>query len=206
LRTPLLAAALLAALPAAAGALEPDLGLRVGVGAAAGSAARNVPMSEVVPVQYPVQLDLLAREGPLAAGAYGSLALATAGRCPGASCSAWAARVGLQATWTFARPRGPAPWAGVASGYEWIGEDRRQGGTVTTRYRGFEVLAVQGGAEWRLWDRVALGPYALLSVGRYARYALDTGLAQTSVAIPDRAIHAWFHVGVRGRLLLGGRS
>jgi hypothetical protein len=162
-------------------------------------------MSDVVPVQYPVQLDLLAGQGPLSAGAYGSLGLASSGRCPGASCSAWAARVGLQATWTFALEGGPEPWVGIASGYEWMTEDRRQGGTLTTRYRGFEPLAAQGGVEWRVWRWLALGPYGLVSVGRYARYSVDTGLEQASVAIPDRALHVWLQAGVRGRFVAGGR-
>jgi hypothetical protein len=205
MRTLSLAVAVLAMLPAAAGALEPVVALRLGVGAGLGSAARDVPMSDVVPVQYPVQLDLLAREGPLAAGAYGSVGLASAGRCPGVSCSAWAARVGLQGTWTFALEGGPEPWVGVASGYEWITEERHQGGTITSRYRGFEALAVQGGVEWRLWRWLAVGPYGLVSGGRYARYSLDTGLEQGSVAIPDRAIHVWLQIGVRGRLVLGER-
>lgn len=201
-----LSAALSAALlPAAAGALEPVVALRLGVGAALGSAVRNVPMTDVVPVQVPVQLDLLARQGPLAAGAYGSVGIASAGRCPGASCSAWAARVGLQAIWTFARARGPEPWLGVASGYEWVTEARRQGGTVTSRYGGFEVAAVQGGVEWRPVRWIAVGPYALVSVGRYARYWLDTGVERGSVVIPEKAIHAWLQAGVRGRLVSGGR-
>jgi outer membrane protein len=203
-RTLLPLVALLAALPASrARAVEPVVALRLGVGAALGSAVRDVPMSDVVPVQYPLQLDVLARQGPVAGGAYASYALASAGRCGGASCSARAARVGLQGTWTFTTAGASEPWLGVASGYEWITEERRQGGTITSGYRGFEPLAVQGGVEWRVAPWLALGPYALLSVGRYARYTLDTGLEQASVGIPHPALHAWIHLGVRGRLVLG---
>lgn len=203
---PAAAAALAAALlPPAARALEPVVALRLGVGAALGSAARTVPMTDVVPVQYPAQLDLLARQGPLAAGVYGSVGPASPGRCPGASCSAWAARVGLQATWTFSWARGPEPWLGLASGYEWITEDRRQGGTITSRYGGFEAVAVQGGVEWRPWRWLAVGPYALVSAGRYGRYAVDTGIERGAVVIPEKTLHTWVQVGVRGRLVLGGR-
>src|SRR5512138_951094 len=102
MRTPLLLAALLAALAApGARAVEPVLAARLGVGAAVGSAARDVPVTDVVPLQFPLQLDALARHGPLALGAYGSVGLGYPGRCTGASCSAWAARVGMQGTWTF---------------------------------------------------------------------------------------------------------
>jgi hypothetical protein len=213
MRTPLLLLALLAAAAAAppAGAaeptrrLEPVVALRLGVAAALGSAVRDVPMSDVVPAQYPLQLDALGRLGPLAFGAYGAYALASPGRCAGATCSAWAARAGLQVTWTFATEGGSAPWLGLASGYEWLGVERRQGGTVTAGYRGLEPLALQGGVEWRVASWLALGPYGAFSAGRYARYTLDTGLERASVAVPHPALHAWFHLGVRGRLVLGGR-
>jgi outer membrane protein len=197
-------ALLLAAAPRAR-AVEPVVALRLGVGAAVGSAARDVPVSDVVPAQYPLQLDVLGREGPLALGAYGSFGLASAGRCAGASCSAWAARIGLQGTWTFTTAGGSEPWLGVATGYEWISESRTQGGTVTSKFRGPELLALQGGIEWRIAPWLALGPYALVSLGRYVRYSVDTGVESGSVAIPDRAFHAWFHAGVRGRLVLGDR-
>lgn len=203
-------AAVLAAFPAArarpaAPRLEPSAAVRLGVAAALGSAVRDVPMSDVVPAQYPVQLDLLGRTGPLALGVYGAYAPASAGRCAGASCSAWAARAGLQASWTFTTRGGSEPWLGVASGYEWITVERRQGGTVTARHRGFEPLAVQGGVEWGVARWLALGPFGALSLGRYTRYALDTGVEQGSVAIPHPALHAWLQVGLRGRLVVGAR-
>lgn len=204
MRSPLLVTLLVALAPVAR-AIEPVVALRLGVGAAVGAAAANLPMTDVAPVQVPLQLDVLGRQGPLSLGAYGGVALASPGRCPGASCSAWAARVGLQGTWTFAVGGRSEPWLGVASGYEWLGEDRTDGGTVAMRYRGLEPLALQGGVEWRVLRWLALGPYGLVSLGRYARYAVDTGVERGSVSIPDRAVHAWFHVGVRGRLDLGDR-
>jgi hypothetical protein len=162
-------------------------------------------MADAVPLQFPVQLDVLGRAGAAALGAYGALGLAHAGRCDaGATCSAWTARVGLQGTWSFRTESGLEPWVGLASGYEWASEDRtRGGGTVITRYRGFEPLAVQGGLEWRVFRRLALGPYTLVSVGRYTRYAVDTGLESASVSIPSPTTHVWFQVGVRGRLSMG---
>lgn len=208
MRTLLPLPALLVALalpPRAARAVEPVVALRLGVAGAVGSAAADVPVTDVVPVQLPIQLDVLGRQGPWAIGAYGSAGLGHPGRCGGgASCSAWAARVGVQGTWSPATVRGLAPWVGVATGYEWVSAERTRGGTVTTRYRGLELVAVQGGLEWPVWSHLALGPYALVSVGRYARYAVDTGQERASIRIPDPALHAWFQVGVRGRLLLGG--
>jgi outer membrane protein len=207
MRRGLFAAAIAAALAAAPAArAEPVIALRLGVGAAVGSAVADVPVSDTIPLQFPLQLDALWREGPIAGGIYGSWAPATAGRCGGASCSAHVTRLGLQGTWTFARGDGGEPWAGLASGYEWATEERTQGSTVATSWRGFELLAAQGGIEWRLGRWVALGPYALASVGRYAHVSVDTGIESASQAVPSTAIHGWFQLGVRGRLVLGEKT
>jgi hypothetical protein len=194
--------ALAAAPPARA---EAELSLRLGIAPAIGSAADDVPMSDFVPLHFPVQLDALWREGPIAAGLYASWGPGRAGRCgPDASCSASVTRLGLQATWTFRGAGGPEPWVGLATGYEWASHERTSGGTVKTSLRGFEPLAAQGGVEWRVHPRLAVGPYGLLGVGRYARMSVDTGLASAAAPIDARAIHAWFHAGVRARLVLGG--
>ncbi len=204
MRTPLAAAAVLVALCGARPArAEPVLALRLGVAPALGSVAADVPVSDAITTQYPIQLDALWREGSLAGGLYGSWGPARVGRCGDASCSASVTRLGVQATWTFADVGRAEPWVGVASGYEWATQDRTRGGTVTTSWRGFELLAAQGGIEWRVWSRLALGPYALLAVGRYTDVSLDTGYGSASGEIANRAVHAWFHVGVRARLVLG---
>ena len=206
MRTSLRAAALLAALAAASPTrAEPSLALRFGVAPAVGSAATDVPMTDVIPVQFPLQLDALWRVGPASAGIYGSWGPGRAGACGAATtCSARDWRVGLEATWTFATAGQFEPWVGLASGYEWAIVDRTHGGTVTTALRGFEPIAVQGGIEWRLGRWVALGPYALVGVGRYTDVSVDTGYGSVSEAIPNRAVHAWINLGARGRLVLGG--
>lgn len=199
-------------LGAARARAEPVLAVRLGVAQAVGSAVADVSIADTVPLQLPVQLDGLWRlpvslgqgRGTLDAGAYGSWGPAWVGRCrAGQSCSASVARLGLQALWTFVTAGGAQPWLGVASGYEWAREERSRAGTVTTTYRGFEPLAAQGGIEWRVGRRLALGPYGLLALGRYSRVSLDTGLASATAELPDKAIHAWVHAGVRARLVLG---
>jgi len=199
-----LALVVLAAAPAAALEVTPVLALRLGVAPALGSAVADLPIADTIPLQFPIQLDALLGQGPLALGAYGSWGPAHAAKCGDASCSAWVGRLGLQATWTFAVEGGPAPWVGLASGYEWAREDRTRGGTVTTTWAGWEPIAVQGGVEWRVLRWLALGPYGLVGVGRYSRYTVDTGFEQASSAIPHQAIHAWIHLGVRGRFLIWG--
>ena len=204
MRTPLAAAATLLALAPRLGRAEPSsapvIALRLGVAPALGSAAADVPASDAVRLQFPVQLDALWRVGRAAAGAYASWGPARSGGCEGLCASV--TRAGLQATWTFAPWRGGEPWAGVATGYEWARE--RGDGDVTLTWRGFELLAAQGGIEWRVAPAVAVGPFLLFGVGRYTNVALDTEVESASAELARKAVHAWFHAGVRARLVLGG--
>jgi hypothetical protein len=199
------AATLLAALAPRSGRAEPLLALRLGGAGAVGSVVDDVPVSDGVRYQLPfLQLDALWREGRIAGGVYGSWGWGNVGGCDG-SCSASVARLGLQATWTFAPARGAEPWAGAAVGWEWTTERRASGGTeVETRFSGPELLAAQGGADWRVARWLAAGPFLLFGLGRYTSMSLDTGLESASEELPDKALHVWIQAGVRARLLLGG--
>ncbi len=191
-------AALVLALAAASPArAEPVLALRLGIAPGLGSAAGNLPMSDAVALQFPVQGDALWRVGPIDAGLYGSWGLAEAGGCAtGETCSARVWRAGAQATWTFAAG-GSAPWAGLAAGWEWASVDRSAGGTITSTFSGPE-LALQGGVEWRVARWLALGPYLLAGGGVYGRYAVSTPAGSASADLTDRALHVWLGLGVRG--------
>jgi hypothetical protein len=204
MRLPLAAAALLAlaSLPARA---EPFLALRLGVARAFGSAAADVPASDAVPFHFPLQLDALWRYRRAAAGLYGSWGRGTVDSCEG-SCSATVWRAGIQAAWTFAPVRGAEPWAGASAGYEWATARRaRAGSEVDATWRGWELLAAQGGIEWRVARAVALGPFLVVGLGRYTDLSVDTGLDSASAPIRDRAVHGWVQLGVRARLAPGGQ-
>src|SRR6266511_3657918 len=197
MRTPLAAAVILAARAARA---EPVVALRLAIAPAVGSAEADVPVSDALSLQVPLQLDALWRTGRLAAGLYGSWGLARYGACGSGSCSASVSRLGLEATWSFAPISGAEPWAGVGTGYEWASATRAQSGTSTdTRWRGFELAEAQGGVEWRVGPRFALGPFLLVGVGRYARYTVETREESATAEIARKAFHAWIHIGVRGR-------
>ena len=202
LLTPLRAVALGALLLPAAALARPTLGLRLAWAPAAGSAAEHVPMTEVIASAFPVQADALWRWDRLAAGAYASWApgLVGAGTCTdGASCSASAIRAGAQATWAFDPwSFGAKPWVGGGRGWEWASQRReRLGAVTTTRWNGPE-LAAQGGAAWRVGARFAIGPFALVGLGRYAGLSVETTQGSASGAIEHRAVHAWIHLGVCG--------
>ena len=198
------AAALALVLAAPAARAEPVAALRLALAPSFGSAAADVPVSDVVTMQFPLQLDALWRHRNVSAGGYASWGRGRVDACSG-SCSASVWRLGLQATWSFAPVRGAEPWAGLATGYEWASARReRAGAEVKSTWKGFEVLALQGGVEWRLGRRFALGPFLLLGFGRYSDLSVETGFGSAEAPIAERAFHGWFHAGVRGRLVLGG--
>lgn len=203
MRRSLHAAALLAlaaaASPARAG---PEVALRVGVAPALGEATGDLPMSEAMRLQFPLQLDAGWRRGPLAAGAYLSWAVAAGPRCDaGVTCSASIWRTGFAGTWHFPVPSRARPWAGAGGGWEWAASSRRNGGTIETTWSGWELFA-QGGVEWRVARRIALGPYATVAAGRYTRYGVETPVESGAAAVLRPAFHFWLHAGVRARLAL----
>ncbi len=200
MRRALLLAALL--LPAAARA-RPSAALRLAFAPALGDVAESVPMSDAMRAQVPLQLDLLWRVGPLSAGAYVSWGLGQGGPCDaGASCSASDLRVGVEGLHAFA-PLGRAgvvPWAGLGLGWQWTSRSRERLGNETTFTWSGAELSLQGGAEWPLAGRYSLGPFVSIALGRYGRVALDTPEGSASAEIGSKAIHAFIHVGVRGKV------
>ncbi len=201
------AAVLLALAAPVAARAEPAVAVRLAVAPAVGSVVPDVPVSDEVHLQFPIQIDAGWAFGPLVVGAYGSWGYARVGVC-GGSCDGSVLRTGLQAAWTFGKVielRGAEPWVGGGTGYEWATARRASAGsTVTTTWRGFELLSVQGGLDWRVAKMVAVGPFLLVGVGRYTNMALDTGVETASAELTQKAVHAWIAVGVRARLVLGG--
>lgn len=199
-RTLLLAAALLAAGAARA---QPVVGLRLAYARALGSAARELPISEVTGAQVPLQADALWRFGAASAGVYLSFAPAQApsGRCgDGADCSASGLRAGLQGQYALPARGGVAPWLGIGAGHERATRRRERLGSETTfTWSGLEAL-VQGGVDWPLARGLSAGPFAQLAIGRYGAVDVETDAASASPAVVDRALHAFVLVGVRARL------
>ena len=194
----IVAAALL--LPGLASA-QATFGLRLGFATAAGSAVKGSPMSEGVRSAIPLQLDAGYRILPfLAAGAYVAWAPATVGSlCGGGTCSASMLRAGVQAEWRFPRMLGLDPWLGAGLGWESsqfksrIGIDRLE----VTR-SGWEYLNLQLGANLPVKEKLSVGPFLQLSVGRYGSQTVKSPLGDSSGAIADPANHSWLQIGVRG--------
>ena len=194
-----LAAALLLPTAAAAG---PSLGLRVGWATGLGDARKGTPIEEVAKAQVPIQLDATWRfTDRFAAGLYfsygfGVLGSAVADECDrlGADCSVATLRLGVQGTYLLPQLADRLlPWIGAGIGYEWAREHVSAPGFSTTQVvSGWELLNLQGGADWVLGEKWAFGPYAILSFGRYS--SVDGN------DIGEKDWHEWLHLGVRGKI------
>lgn len=201
-KTALLAVLLAPALASA----QVSLGARLGYGLPLGQAAEDIDLGDLVKGQIPIQLDLGYRATPaLTVGgffAYGfgfagddTLGMGDVCDLDGVDCSTRVYRVGVQVDYRFARPSA-TPWVGLGVGYEWASlEVEGPGGEVKLSVKGFELLNLQGGVEWKVARNLSVGPFAMLSIGRYSSAEVDGA----DEDIDDKAFHEWLQVGVRGR-------
>jgi hypothetical protein len=198
MRKLLLASILVLSLPTAAAA-RPTLALRLGYELARGKAAEGTPMSEVAKSQIPLQLDALWRFGPhFSGGVYASYGFARldpeiSDRCDalGASCSAWTARLGVQASYAFAEfSKRYTPWLGGGVGYEWVRQKISGALSGSETVSGWDFV-LDTGFDVKVSPTISVGPYFALHFGPYTR--LD------GYAIPSKAVHEWLAFGLRGR-------
>jgi hypothetical protein len=157
-------------------------------------------MSEWTKGQIPFQLDGLFRlSEKVAVGAYLAYGIGQAGdSCdyPGADCTARVTRLGAQGTYTFSTGGKFVPWAGVGIGYEW--NSIEDAGDKAT-FKGWEYLNLQLGGDVKLGGKFSAGPYAMVSIGRYADVEVETSGIGLGVEIPDKSVHAWIGLGLRGK-------
>jgi len=195
-----LGAVAIAVFPAASSA-QLAFGVRAGFAAAMGDYAENDPQTETVTSQIPLQIDAMyGLTRAFSAGAYFSYGFGRLNgderarcRASGLDCSASVTRLGLQAEYAFEVSPQLAPWAGAGVGLEWLGVTRSIGGVSGTADTfGLEIVNLQGGADYRLSDRLSVGAYLLFSIGQYS--------SKDGNGIASKGLHEWLNLGVRGRL------
>jgi hypothetical protein len=135
------------------------------------------------------------------------------------SRSAHDIRFGLEVRYFIALPAKFHPWIGAGIGYEilstrWSFSAIPTAGAMpvmidnTFQLRGIELVNLRLGAEWSLTPRLAVGPFAGVSLGQFdtndrtISYAnsptmpLPTEFGDSS--IEDKSIHGWVIFGVGG--------
>ncbi|MFO0581631.1 MAG: Ig-like domain-containing protein [Anaeromyxobacter sp.] len=200
------AAALAVVVTPGLAAAQVEVGARLGLGLPVGDAVKSAPLSRELSWQLPIQLEAEARPfkklPALAVGGYLGYGVGGVGDVcvSSASCSGHTLDLGVQATWHFpiVKKLGASPWAGAGLGYGWAADEVSIGGDErTVKLRGPQ-LRLMGGAEWRLRDRFAVGPFVQCGIGRYGWLEVSSPLGTSSGAPPDAALHAWLGFGVRG--------
>jgi len=204
-------AAALAAAPALADDSGLTLALRAGYGIPMGDAVKDGKLSDGVSGTIPFWLDAGYRiDRNWFVGAYFQYGIGLVnksnalggGTCdqPGASCSAYTLRFGLEGIYSFSPGASFAPWAGLGVGYEIAGASAEQAGQkATATYRGFEFVNLQLGGDFKVSPAFSVGPYVAFSIGQYSNAKVESpGLPTFDGSITDKAIHEWLQFGVKG--------
>jgi len=198
--------------PAAASA-QLTLGARVGYAFPTGKVddGPDADLGDYWKNQIPLQVDVGFKLSPaLTLGGYVSYGFSSAGDVADAElcsltdvdCSLSIVRLGVQLDYAFetASPS-VVPWFGVGTGYEWarIKADGPVGEAKLTD-KGWEILNLQVGADFKAGPSFAVGPFAQYAFGKYTRIELEDEDGNTLGGdVEDTAMHGWFQIGVRGR-------
>jgi hypothetical protein len=62
---------------------------------------------------------------------------------------------------------------------------------------GFEFLNLQVGGDFRVTEKLAVGPYLTYSFGQYGDPSLEEPFK--GIAVVDSAVHSWLNLGLRGK-------
>ncbi len=174
------------------------IGYAFGTGDVLADEFGTLKMSDYTKGQIPIQVDLMFHVMPgLSIGPYFSYGFGQNGgdlddscRATGLDCSTSVMRLGAQLMYTLPPPL--PLWVGAGLGYEWNKVDA-DGAESTVR--GIEFLNLQGGFDLMATPAFRIGPFVMLSLGRYG--SGDLGGFGT---IRDEKFHQWIEVGLRGML------
>jgi opacity protein-like surface antigen len=220
----LLAAALVAVLPAGAQAAELpapgfEIGARVGYAFSAGNIGAppngtDQNLSDFVSGQWPLWLDVGYRLTPsFYLGGFFQYGFGTVNedeqagcRNANVNCSASDVRLGVMGRYQFGVAGPLLPWLGLGVGYEWgsfsvrgpiLGVD-----TASEQSRsGFEFANFQAGADYYLAPRVTVAPFISVSIGQYQSVSTTTTVGMTTTTTDEdlakKSLHEWILIGLR---------
>lgn len=208
--------------PALAAAASPagpgvEIGARVGYGWSAGQlgAPANGTDSDVgtfVSGQLPLWLDVGYRfTDVLYLGGFFQYGFGTVNNdqqnyCRNANvdCSASDVRLGVMGRLQLPPISVAVPWLGLGIGYEWGSYAASQPalGSTDSSWSGFELANLQAGADFRIAQKVSLGPFFSVSFGQFQSTKTSTtpaGGATTSTDqdLTKKSLHEWIMIGAR---------
>ena len=184
-----------------------DFGVRLGYALPFGNTSGTEKMSDGISGAVPIVLEAGYRiNANFTVGALFQYALMqvknndTTG-CGGAvSCSGSVLRLGIEGIYNFNLDTPLSPWVGLGTGYEWMGIDLSSGGqsgSVSTS--GFEFVTLHAGGDYHVNQQLALGPFVSFSLAQYSSESISGGGMSMSMDVPDKKIHEWLQIGIRGK-------
>lgn len=162
-------------------------------------------IDEFVAVSIPLQVDVgVTLHRRWFVGGYAQYAwnVLQIGECQkGQTCSVTGLRLGLQATYAIHDDGGP--WVGLGTGWEWMftsysGPDY----SIQLDVSGWEFANLQAGWDVEVSPGWMVGPWVSGSVGEFSRASLRGAGSATEQNIPNRAVHGWFQLGLKGSFSL----
>ncbi len=189
-----------------------DLALRLGVAIPLGDATGEPgdSLASRYAMQYPVALDIGFKPikalffGAYASFAYGGpgsdSALSEACAREDTSCGAYSIGWGGFAQYNLGPSERLNPWFGLGLGYESTTQTFEQPGHSESHETwGMTAIKLMGGLDYR--TVVGLGPFAELSVGRFAGRETELNDRRTHYGpVEEAAWHSWVTLGMRGVL------
>jgi hypothetical protein len=131
----------------------------------------------------------------------------TEGRCESGndfiddvSCSSTSVRLGLEVRYTFTPEESLSGWIGYGFGWTNGSQTISDAGhySETSTVQGLELARLSGGLDFRASRGFGLGPFAMVSLGRYTHQRTELNNVVTfSGSIDEPALHAWASVGLR---------
>jgi hypothetical protein len=119
----------------------------------------------------------------------------------GAECDGSDVRFGLDVQFHFLPYQQMDPWFGIGIGAEFLKMTSLVDGEE--RFSGWEFPLLEGGLDFNVSPRFALGPYAALSFARFNSYrATLSGQSSTVDVGGAERTHEWFQVGLKATIKL----
>jgi hypothetical protein len=116
------------------------------------------------------------------------------------SCSSSSVRLGLELRYTFAPAERLAGWIGYGAGFTSATQTISDAGrySESSTAQGVEWARLTGGLDLRVSKGFGLGPFGLVSVGRFGHRRTEVDSRTTfSGSIAHPAFHAWLALGLR---------
>jgi hypothetical protein len=166
-------------------------------------------LTDVVSSHVPLILGVGYRFSPLVSAGgifqYGIGQMASDACGSGNSCSARDSRVGVEVRLHFAVEQSFSPWISGGFGYEWLTLQESYGSdSLSLSIKGWELLNLEAGGDFRVNPTFTLGPFLGLRVARFSSESVEAYGQSDSADIPsdNQAIHGWVVLGVRGAFTL----